>query len=227
MEPLSVPSHLAVSPLDWRSSLLFSTFFLPPLCLSANDEADLSSYVSILSSDAPRSYTPVKLVGDGSFGTVWLCDWHSPLPAGTTLSPMQCGAGARPEWVGKRLVAVKRMKRVWERGWEEAGKLKELEVSALTPFSPFFLLRLAFAKSPLACISVRERLELLQVGTLLGILVEEKMMCSFRCFPPPLLSPVATVDPFSSQHHPSLRRLPPTDQGTLLRLRVHGRKPTS
>jgi hypothetical protein len=42
---------------------------------------------------------------------------------------MQCGAGARPEWAGKRLVAVKRMKRVWERGWEEAGKLKELEVS--------------------------------------------------------------------------------------------------
>jgi hypothetical protein len=41
---------------------------------------------------------------------------------------MQCGAGARPEWAGKRLVAVKRMKRVWERGWEEAGKLKELEV---------------------------------------------------------------------------------------------------
>ncbi|KAL7410251.1 kinase-like domain-containing protein [Mrakia frigida] len=103
MEPPSVPSHLAVSPLDWH---------------------------------APRSYTPVKLVGDGSFGTVWLCDWHSPLPAGTTLSPMQCGAGARPEWVGKRLVAVKRMKRVWERGWEEAGKLKELESLRSIPSHP-------------------------------------------------------------------------------------------
>ena len=34
--------------------------------------------------------------------------------------------------MGKRLVAVKRMKRVWERGWEEAGKLKELEVSAFS-----------------------------------------------------------------------------------------------
>lgn len=89
--------------------------------------------------DAPRSYTPVKLVGDGSFGTVWLCDWHSPLPPGTTLSPMQCGAGARPEWVGKRLVAVKRMKRVWERGWEDAAKLKELEVRRLVFHTKFRL----------------------------------------------------------------------------------------
>ena len=26
-----------------------------------------------------RSYTVLKEVGDGSFGTVWLADWHSPL----------------------------------------------------------------------------------------------------------------------------------------------------
>jgi meiosis induction protein kinase IME2/SME1 len=44
---------------------------------------------------------------------------------------MQCGAGARPEWVGKRLVAVKRMKRVWEGGWQQASKLGELVVSSL------------------------------------------------------------------------------------------------
>lgn len=41
---------------------------------------------------------------------------------------MQCGAGARPEWAGKRLVAVKRMKKRWEGGWDECKKLKELEV---------------------------------------------------------------------------------------------------
>ena len=41
---------------------------------------------------------------------------------------MQCGAGARPEWAGKRLVAVKRMKKEWEGGWDECQKLKELEV---------------------------------------------------------------------------------------------------
>jgi meiosis induction protein kinase IME2/SME1 len=42
---------------------------------------------------------------------------------------MQCGAGARRDWVGKRLVAVKRMKRVWKGGWEEASRLGELVVS--------------------------------------------------------------------------------------------------
>lgn len=42
---------------------------------------------------------------------------------------MQCGAGAWPEWTGKRLVAVKRMKRVWEGGWREASQLGELVVS--------------------------------------------------------------------------------------------------
>lgn len=42
---------------------------------------------------------------------------------------MQCGAGARAEWAGKRLVALKRMKRVWEGGWGEAKNLGELAVS--------------------------------------------------------------------------------------------------
>lgn len=76
-----------------------------------------------------RSYTPLKVLGDGSFGTVWLCDWHGTLPPNTPLSPMQCGAGARPEWAGKRLVAVKRMRKKWEGGWDECKRLKELEVS--------------------------------------------------------------------------------------------------
>jgi hypothetical protein len=76
-----------------------------------------------------RSYTPLKVLGDGSFGTVWLCDWHGTLPPNTPLSPMQCGSRAKPEWKGKRLVAVKRMKKKWEGGWDECKKLKELEVS--------------------------------------------------------------------------------------------------
>lgn len=54
---------------------------------------------------------------------------------------MQCGGGARPEWAGKRLVAVKRMKKKWEGGWDECKRLKELEVRFLshcpTPRSPF------------------------------------------------------------------------------------------
>src|SRR6266568_4307420 len=75
-----------------------------------------------------RSYTPLKVLGDGSFGTVWLCDWHGTLPPNTPLSPMQCGAGARPDWAGMRLVAVKRMKKQWEGGWDECQKNSELRV---------------------------------------------------------------------------------------------------
>jgi hypothetical protein len=52
---------------------------------------------------------------------------------------MQCGAGARPEWVGKRLVAVKRMKKKWEGGWDECKKLKELEVSDFYAFLASYL----------------------------------------------------------------------------------------
>ncbi|KDQ63538.1 hypothetical protein JAAARDRAFT_53741 [Jaapia argillacea MUCL 33604] len=88
------------------------------------------------SSRSTRAYTPLKVVGDGSFGTVWLCDWHGTLPPNTPLSAMQCGAGARPEWTGKRLVAVKRMKKKWEGGWDECRKLKELESLRAISYHP-------------------------------------------------------------------------------------------
>ncbi|KAJ3819959.1 kinase-like domain-containing protein [Lentinula raphanica] len=88
------------------------------------------------SSSSTRSWTLLKVLGDGSFGTVWLCDWHGTLPPNTPLSPMQCGAGARPEWAGKRLVAVKRMKKRWEGGWDECQQLKELESLRAIPFHP-------------------------------------------------------------------------------------------
>jgi len=87
-------------------------------------------------SSSTRSYTRLKVLGDGSFGTVWLCDWHGILPPNTPLSPMQCGPGARPEWSGKRLVAVKRMKKKWEGGWDECQKLKELELLRAIPSHP-------------------------------------------------------------------------------------------
>ncbi|KAG8961112.1 hypothetical protein FRC03_005758 [Tulasnella sp. 419] len=83
-----------------------------------------------------RSWTPLKNVGVGSYSEVQLCDWHSPLPPNTPLSPMQCGAGARPEWAGKRLVALKRMKKRWERGWAECKHLKELESLRKIPSHP-------------------------------------------------------------------------------------------
>ncbi|OJA21511.1 hypothetical protein AZE42_05111 [Rhizopogon vesiculosus] len=97
-------------------------------------------------SSSHRSYTPIKTLGDGSFGTVLLCDWHGTLPPNTPLSPMQCG-GAKPEWAGKRLVAIKRMRKKWEGGWDECKRLKELESLRAIPFHPciiplydFFLL---------------------------------------------------------------------------------------
>ncbi|KAL1741872.1 kinase-like domain-containing protein [Schizophyllum fasciatum] len=86
-------------------------------------------------SSSIRTYTPLKVLGDGSFGTVWLCDWHGTLPPNTPLSPMQAG-GARPEWNGKRLVAVKRMKKRWEGGWDECQRLKELQSLRAIPFHP-------------------------------------------------------------------------------------------
>ncbi|PCH33654.1 protein kinase, partial [Wolfiporia cocos MD-104 SS10] len=94
-----------------------------------------------------RRYTPLKIVGDGSFGTVTLCDWHGPLPPNTPLPAMQRSAGARQEYAGKRLVAIKRMKKPWEGGWDECKKLKELESLRRIPYHPniiplydFFLL---------------------------------------------------------------------------------------
>ncbi|WRT64328.1 uncharacterized protein IL334_001260 [Kwoniella shivajii] len=83
-----------------------------------------------------RSYTELKCLGDGSFGTVWLCDWHSPVKSDIILSAMQCGAGARPEWAGKRLVALKRMKRVWDGGWKQARTLGELVSLSKIPPHP-------------------------------------------------------------------------------------------
>ncbi|THH34073.1 hypothetical protein EUX98_g101 [Antrodiella citrinella] len=60
---------------------------------------------------------------------------------------MQCGAGARPEYANKRLVAVKRMKKRWDGGWDECKRLKELESLRAIPYHPniiplydFFLL---------------------------------------------------------------------------------------
>jgi hypothetical protein len=81
-------------------------------------------------STSVRSYTLLKVVGDGSFGAVWLCDWHSALPPNTPLSPMQCGQGAKPEYAGKRLVAIKKMKKKWDGGWNECKKTQGTRVSA-------------------------------------------------------------------------------------------------
>ncbi|KAI0257130.1 kinase-like domain-containing protein [Lactifluus subvellereus] len=86
-------------------------------------------------SSSVRSFTPIKAFGDGSFGTVWLCDWHGPLPPNTPVSAMQSVIGTRPEYANMRLVAVKCMKRKWD-GWDECRKLKELEALLAIPQHP-------------------------------------------------------------------------------------------
>ncbi|KAG0147224.1 hypothetical protein CROQUDRAFT_670642 [Cronartium quercuum f. sp. fusiforme G11] len=84
-----------------------------------------------------RSYTILKEVGDGSFGTVWLADWHSPLtlPPGT----QPPGPSSRPEYKGKKLVAIKKMKKAFEGGWDECMKLKELNSLRTIPMHPFII----------------------------------------------------------------------------------------
>jgi hypothetical protein len=98
-----------------------------PVCQLSTFQPNSLSPLPLFPLASTRTYTPLKVVGDGSFGTVWLCDWHGTLPPNTPLSAMQCGPGARPEYANKRLVAVKRMKKRWEGGWDECKKLKELE----------------------------------------------------------------------------------------------------
>ncbi|KAJ7485698.1 kinase-like domain-containing protein [Mycena latifolia] len=83
-----------------------------------------------------RSYTQLKVLGEGSFCTVTLCDWHGVLPPNTPLAAMQCGPGAKPEWAGKRLVAVKRLRKEWDEGWDECRHLKEVESLRAIPAHP-------------------------------------------------------------------------------------------
>ncbi|CAE6506997.1 unnamed protein product [Rhizoctonia solani] len=116
-----------------RQSQTHTYVAVPGIALSPEGDRLL---VGDSSTSTPRSWTTLKNVGDGSFGSVWLCDWHSPLPPNTPLSPMQCGPKVRPEWVGRRLVALKRMKRQWEGGWDECKTLKEIESLRSIPMHP-------------------------------------------------------------------------------------------
>ncbi|GAA5964304.1 hypothetical protein JCM21900_003690 [Sporobolomyces salmonicolor] len=83
---------------------------------------------------SPRHWTVLREVGDGSFGTVWLADWHSPLnlPPGT----QPPGPSSRAEYKGKQLVAIKRMKKAFDGGWDECMKLKELKSLRQIPMHP-------------------------------------------------------------------------------------------
>jgi hypothetical protein len=91
-----------------------------PHSFSVN-RTDTDTYLSA----SVREYTSIKKIGEGSFATVELCDWHGPLPQNTPISAMQRNVSARPEYVGRRLVAVKRLRRQYT--WQECKDLKELQ----------------------------------------------------------------------------------------------------
>ncbi|WFD31733.1 non-specific serine/threonine protein kinase [Malassezia sp. CBS 17886] len=74
--------------------------------------------------DADRDYTIIRNLGSGSFGSVCVADWRSPLPSGTMVPAMQ-HSYTRPEYVGKRIVAIKRMRTPFQ-SWDECLKLNEL-----------------------------------------------------------------------------------------------------
>ncbi|GAA5842361.1 hypothetical protein JCM9279_005361 [Rhodotorula babjevae] len=121
----------APSPSTSRATHSHSTSPHPPSVAAANGRLDTREFPPPL---APRHWTVLKEVGDGSFGTVWLADWHSPLnlPAGTQLP----GPSSRPEYKGKQLVAIKRMKKAFDGGWDECLKLKELKSLRQIPMHP-------------------------------------------------------------------------------------------
>lgn len=120
--PSHTPSHKSST-----FSLSSQATFPPPTITQQPSPPPTSNSRDFPPPLSPRSYTILKEVGDGSFGTVWLADWHSSLvlPPGT-LPP---GPSSRPEYKGKKLVAIKRMKKAFDGGWDECMKLKELRVS--------------------------------------------------------------------------------------------------
>lgn len=97
-------------------------------------DQEMPTTAASLMREGPRDFTVIKDVGDGSFGTVCLADWKSPLPSGTMLSPMQHPT-TRPEYIGKRLVAIKKMKKPFP-SWQECMKLKELKSLLTIPPHP-------------------------------------------------------------------------------------------
>jgi meiosis induction protein kinase IME2/SME1 len=109
-----------------ESSLSQQTPSTTPSSSLALPPPNMPTTAASLMREGPRDFTVIKDVGDGSFGTVCLADWKSPLPSGTLLSPMQHPT-TRPEYLGKRLVAIKKMKKPFP-NWEECIKLKELKV---------------------------------------------------------------------------------------------------
>jgi hypothetical protein len=76
-----------------------------------------------------RSFSIIKTLGEGSFGSVFLCDWHSKLPHDAPPpSTSHLHDPASPQRARTHLVAVKKLKRKLDQGWDACQSLKELKV---------------------------------------------------------------------------------------------------
>ena len=83
-----------------------------------------------------RRFTALKALGDGDFGTVYLCDWHSDCSFASGLPVSSDGLRSRPEYQGMRVVAVKRMKQEWRGDEEDWRRLQEAQVGPRSSEDP-------------------------------------------------------------------------------------------
>ncbi|KAL0567693.1 hypothetical protein V5O48_014306, partial [Marasmius crinis-equi] len=67
----------------------------------------------------------LKRLGSGAYSNISLCAWHDPLASEMPLAAMEMST-VRPDWAGKRLVAVKAIKGTWQND-EEWQKLPEIQ----------------------------------------------------------------------------------------------------
>lgn len=80
---------------------------------------------------ANRDFSIIRELGNGSFGTVCVAEWRSALPSGTMVPAMQ-HSYTRPEYIGKCLVAIKRMNRRFY-SWDDCMRLNELRALIALP----------------------------------------------------------------------------------------------
>ncbi|PKI83928.1 centractin- actin- protein of the dynactin complex [Malassezia vespertilionis] len=78
-----------------------------------------------------RDFSILRVQGSGSFGSVYIADWRSPLPSDARVSAMQHG-GTRAGYVGKHIVAIKRIRKQFD-DWNDCLKLNELRALSRIP----------------------------------------------------------------------------------------------
>lgn len=121
-------AHLAVPSYAAPEAARLSVSGMPGVLSKLSEDVHHSAAQSDnrLGQGDTRDYSIIRELGDGSFGTVCVAEWRSPLPSGTMVPAMQ-HSYSRPEYIGKPLVAIKRMKRRFY-SWDDCMRLNELRV---------------------------------------------------------------------------------------------------